>query len=56
MRNVNPIISEEFKRVSDDPRVSVKYVSCRTQELCTVIRAVLTQAYVENLSDSGEEA
>ena len=56
MRNVNPIVPEEFERINDDPQISVKYVPCSAQELRTVICAVLTQSYVENLSDSGEEA
>lgn len=56
MRKVNPIIVEEFERVSDDSRISVRYVPCSARELRTVICAVLTQSYVENLSDSGEEA
>ena len=56
MRNVNPIIVEEFERVRDDPQISVKYVQCSAQELRTVICAVLSQSYVEHLSESGEEA
>ena len=55
MRKINPITREDFEQVNDDPQIFVKYVQCNTQYLRTVICAVLTQSYVEKLSN-GEEA
>lgn len=54
MRRVKPITHEDFEQVNADPQIFIKYLQCNAQDLRTVICAVLTQSYVENLSD-GEE-
>ena len=55
MRNADLITPEEFKQVSENPQISVKYSPCDAEALRTVICSILTQSYVENISDSEVE-